>query len=79
MRASVCPYTPGSSSFQPITQRATASFTSSNQPPVSRIVVGPTQVTKSSLRWARQWSRKVAGDQRPPASVNTVWPPADMP
>jgi short-subunit dehydrogenase len=79
MRASVWPYQVESSIFQAITQRATANLIASSQPPVSLVVVGPTQVTKSSSRCAMQWSRSADGDQRPPASVNTVWPPADMP
>jgi hypothetical protein len=42
-------------------------------------VISPTQAGKSSRMCARQWRMKLAGDQRAPASVSAVSPPADVP
>ncbi|MDT4859843.1 hypothetical protein FQZ97_943710 [compost metagenome] len=63
---------------QRITARASASLMGSSTLPRSR-VVKPTQEEKSSAMWASQWSRKRAADQRPPARVSAVWPPAEPP
>ena len=38
-----------------------------------------TQVWKSSSMWASQCCLKRAADQRAPASVSAVWPPAEKP
>jgi hypothetical protein len=42
-------------------------------------VASPTHAAKSSAMCASQCSVNRAGDQRPPARVSAVWPPADMP
>ena len=77
-RGSACTRGVSSSKRQRITVSAAHFLIPSSGPPVSR-VNSPTQDWKSSSRCASQCRLKPAGDQRPPARLKAVWPPADMP
>ncbi len=78
MRASACVCQVSSSKRCRITPSAIAFFSPSSQPPLSQ-VMKPTHDEKSSPMRASQWRRNWPGDQRPPARLSMVWPPAEPP